>query len=51
MVKFEDYVCEVRKMRSLQKRYFQTRSVNVLCAAKSQEKKVDDLTSELIFEQ
>lgn len=51
MVTIEQYAGEVKKMRDLQIRYFKTRSVNVLCAAKSQEKRVDDLTSELLFEQ
>lgn len=51
MVTIEQYAEEVKKMRGLQSRYFKTRSVKVLGAAKQQEKKVDDITNEILYAQ
>lgn len=49
MVTIEQYAGEVKKMRDLQIRYFKTRSVKVLIASKEQEKKVDDITNEILY--
>ena len=48
MVTLQQYAQEVKKMRDLQSRYFQTRSSIFLISAKSQERKVDDITSEIL---
>lgn len=48
MVTIEQYAAEVKKMRDLQTRYFQTRSTIVLGGAKSQERMVDDMTCEIL---
>lgn len=51
MITITEYAQEVKKMRDLQTRYFQTRSTIVLGGAKSQERKVDDLTNEILLAQ
>lgn len=51
MITIEQYAEEVKKMRNLQTRYFQTRSTIVLGGAKSQERKVDDITNEILLAQ
>lgn len=48
MTALESYATEVKEMRRLQARYFQTRDRGVLAAAKLQERKVDELTQEII---
>ncbi len=45
------YAQEVKRMRDLQTRYFQTRSSIVLGVAKSQERRVDDITNEILLAQ
>ncbi len=42
------YAQEVREMRRLQRSYFSMRSQRVLAAAKIQEKKVDEMTNEIL---
>ncbi len=44
----EKFAQEVKRMRDLQTRYFRTRSTIVLSGAKSQEKRVDDMTNEIL---
>lgn len=39
---------EVKKMRGLQNCYFKTRSLKYLAASKEQERKVDELTENII---
>ena len=51
MITLEQYAQEVKKMRDLQTRYFQTRSTIILGGAKSQKKKVDDITNEILMAQ
>lgn len=51
MITIEQYAQEVKRMRDLQTRYFQTRSTIVLGGAKSQEKKVDDITNDILLAQ
>lgn len=43
----EKFASEVKSMRHLQKKYFQTRNTEVLQQAKVQEKKVDKLLVDL----
>lgn len=49
MVTIETYAREVKHMRSLQQRYFQTRATSVLMVAKTQERKVDDITEKILL--
>lgn len=51
MVTIEQYAREVKQMRDLQTRYIKTRSTIVLCGAKNQERKVDDMTNEILLAQ
>jgi hypothetical protein len=51
MITIEQYAQEVKKMRDLQTRYFQTRSTIILGGAKSQERRVDDITNEILMAQ
>ena len=51
MVTIEQYAQEVKRMRTLQSMYFQTRSTVILGAAKTQERKVDDMTNEILLAQ
>lgn len=44
----EKYAQEVKRMRDLQTRYFLTRSTFVLSGAKSQGKRVDAMTNEIL---
>lgn len=44
----ESYASEVKKMRLLQIKYFQTRDQRVLVAAKMQEQKEDELTQDIL---
>lgn len=47
MVTIEQYAREVRKMRELQ-RYYHTRKSILLASARSQERKVDEITNEIL---
>ncbi len=51
MITIEQYALEVKKKRNLQTRYFQTRSTIILGGAKNQERKVDDITNEILMAQ
>lgn len=51
MMTIVQYAQEVKRMRDLQTRYFQTRSSIVLGGAKSQEERVDDITNEILLAQ
>ena len=51
MITIEQYAQEVQRMRDLQTRYFQTRSTIILGGAKSQERKVDDITNDILLAQ
>lgn len=48
MTGLESYASEVKEMRLLQIKYFQTRDQRVLVAAKMQEQKVDELTQDIL---
>lgn len=48
MVTIEDYAQEVKRMRDLQVRYSQTHSSVILASARSKERRVDDMTSEIL---
>ena len=51
MMTIAEYAQEVKKMRDLHTRYFQTMSLKILIASKSQERRVDDITNEILLAQ
>ena len=51
MMTIVQYAQEVKRMRDLQVRYFQTRSTIILGDAKKQERRVDDITNEILLAQ
>jgi hypothetical protein len=50
MVTVSELAKEIQVMRALQKNYFATRNKSVLQESKEQEKKVDRLISEVLFQ-